>query len=262
MFFYNISYYIVEGDNLKILKYKKQKNNQYLVEFDSNTLELYEEVILETELLLKKEITKGDYDYLLKKNQYWSCYYTALRYLKVRMRSRFEVENKLLKDQFSKEDIASVTQKLMKQGYLNDLIYANSFFHEQTITTNRGPRRIQDELRKKGIDSAIIQEVLSTYDEDLQRKKVQKIVSKIVKANHNKSNQLLKRKIYMDLLKEGFSKNIIDYVITNQEFPKEEDIRSKEYDKIKKRLSRKYNGEELERKVKEQMIKKGFYSSF
>lgn len=245
---------------MKIVKYKKQKNNQYLVEFDSNSLELYEEVILENGLLLKKEITANEYDLLLKKNQYWSCYYTALRYLRVRMRSVFEVKSKLFKEQFLKEDVESVIERLKEQGYLNDSIYANSFFHEQIMTTYHGPKKIGDELRKRGIDSLIIQETLSMYEESLQIEKVQKLVSKKVQSNHNKSIQQLKRKIYMDLLGDGFSKSIIDRVLANQNFPLEENIRDREYQKIKKRLSRKYEGDELERKIKEQMIRKGFSS--
>ena len=46
---------------MKILKYKKKRNGQYELQLESQkSLDLYEEVILQFELLLKKDIS--DYE--------------------------------------------------------------------------------------------------------------------------------------------------------------------------------------------------------
>lgn len=235
------------------------KNNQYLIEFEDNSLEVYEEVILKSELLLKKEITTKEYDLLLEDNQFWTSYYQALRYIRSRSRSIYEVREKLNRDGYPSLIVDRCISKLLDQGYLNDQIYANSFFHEQLITTNRGPKKIGDELRKRGIKEDIIDEVISLYDNEMQYHKVNKIINKMIKANRNKSISLLQRKIKADLLREGFFKEVIVKVIDEQQFPDDEEIKTKEYDKIKKRLSKKYEGYELERKIKEQLMRKGFY---
>lgn len=250
---------ILEVIFIKIIKYKKMKNNQYLIEFEDNSLEVYEEVILKSELLLKKEITTKEYDLLLEDNQFWTSYYQALRYIRSRSRSIYEVRGKLNRDGYPSLIVDRCILKLLDQGYLNDQTYASSFFHEQLIITNRGPRKISDELRKRGIQDSIIDEVISSYDNEMQYKKVSKIVSKLIKSNKNKSLSLLQRKIRTDLLREGFSKEIIEQVIDEQEFPDDHEIRIREYDKIKKRLSKRYEGYELERKIKEQLMRKGFY---
>lgn len=243
---------------MKIIKYKKLKNGKYLVEFENGNLEVYEEAILKCGLLLKKDITTAEYDFLLKEIQFWDCYYHAIKYIKSRNRSVYEVRNKLVKENYFIDEIEKCIQKLLDQDYLNDQVYANSFFHDQLITTSRGPRKISDELKKRGVSEEIIQEVISLYDEDLQFDKLSKIIFKMVRSNRNKSNSLLQKKIYADLLREGFSKSVIDQVIQEQKFDDDEEIKNREYEKIRKRLSKKYQGYELERKIKEQMFRKGF----
>lgn len=244
---------------MRIIKYRKLKSGKYLIEFENSNLEIYEEAILKCELLLKKDIEASEYEFLIKENQFWACYYSAVKYIKVRSRSISEVKNKLIKENYLFDDIDRCIQKLLEQGYLNDEVYANSFFHEQLITTSRGPRKIGDELRKKGISEEIIQQVISLYDEGIQYDKLSKIISKMIRSNRNKSNSLLQKKIYTDLLREGFSKSVIDQIIQEQNFNDDEEIKNREYEKIRKRLSKKYQGYDLERKIKEQMFRKGFY---
>lgn len=244
---------------MRILKYKKLNNNKYLVDFDNGSVELYEEVILKYELLLKREIDFDCYHLLLDDNRYWECYYKIISYIKIRSRSVFEVRQKLIRDGYLEDDIDNSINKLQDQGYLDDKMYANSFFNSQIVTTFRGPKRIGDELRKRGIDDNVIVGVIDLYDDDLQYQKVSKIISKMVKSNRSKSNSLLKKKLYTDLLGEGFSREIIDRVIEEQDFGDEKNIYDREYEKIRRKLSKKYDGYELERKIKEQMMRRGFY---
>ena len=67
--------------------------------------------------------------------------------------------------------------------------------HHKLITTSNGPFKIKNELLKKGVSSAIIDEVLDQYDLETQLEKIRKIVSKMIRSNRNKSNQVLRKKI-------------------------------------------------------------------
>ena len=91
------------------------------------------------------------------------------------------------------------------------------------------------------------------------REKIDKIVNKQIRANHNKSNALLKRKIGNDLVMQGFYREDINSAIDNSNFSDDKLIMQKEYEKIKNRLSKKYSGQELEYKIREKMAQKGFY---
>ena len=138
------------------------------------------------------------------------------------------------------------------------MFYAKSFLNNKLITTSNGPRKIRLELQKKGIRQDIIDDVLEEYSDDIQLEKINKIANRIVKSNRNKSNKALKIKINNDLGLEGFSKKLIDQVINDLKFASEDEIAKKEYEKLRKRLSRKYSGEELEIKIKQKMYQKGF----
>lgn len=244
---------------MKVKKYKKLNNGRYNVIFDNNTeLELYEETILKFELLLKKELNIG-IDKIIDENCKLNCYYTAIKYLKFKNRSTYEVKLKLKNSDFKEEDIVYTIEKLTAQKYLDDNTYAKSFLNDKLITTNHGPNRIRNDLSYKGINNEIIEDTLQIYNYEIQYEKVSKIITKIIKSNTTKSNNYLKIKIYNNLCYQGFSKEIIDKVLEEITFNSDNNLKEKEEEKLRKKYSSKYEGTLLEYKIKEQLIKKGFY---
>ena len=170
---------------MEIVKYKKKKNNKYLITLSNgDSLELFEEVILKNNLLIKKDIDSSDINFIINDQQFYSCYYDILKMIRVRPRS--------------------------------------------------------------------------IYDNYVEEEKVSKIIDKMIKSNRNKGNNYLRRKIYNDLLRDGFSKSIVDKVISSKEFSDDSEIKAREYEKIKARLQKKYSGNELEYKINDALIKKGF----
>lgn len=245
---------------MKIKKYSKKKNGKYELILDKGEpLELYEDTILKYQLLLKSNI-QSDLASILKYDKSCEVYYIALKYLKVKLRSKIEVEKYLIDQDYSKEDILAVLEKLEKQGYLNDLSYAKSFLHHKLITTSNGPFKIKNELLKKGVSSAIIDEVLDQYDLETQLEKIRKIVSKMIRSNRNKSNQVLRKKIISDLICQGFQKENIEEIIKEVGFHNDRAIANKEKEKLYLKLSKKYQAEELEFQVRKRMIQKGFHN--
>ena len=150
-------------------------------------------------------------------------------------------------------------KELEKQGYLNDKVYSNSYLNNKIITTTYGPNRIRRELEQKGIEKSIIEDTLNNYTEEIEQEKIEKIIKKQINSNHNKSNNYMKRKIKNDLLYEGFNIMLIDQVLTNTTLSDDSNIREKEYNKLKTKLSKKYSGKELEYQIKQKLSLKGFY---
>jgi len=60
---------------------------------------------------------------------------------------------------------------------------------------------------------------------------------------------------YIKLL--GYDSLAISRNIVNYSFSNDKDIAEREYEKLKRRLSRKYSGEELKRKIREKLYQKG-----
>lgn len=225
---------------------------------DGMILDLYEEVILKHELLLCKKVDREELNDIESSNKFYDCYYSALKYIKSSLKTRKEVFDKLKFLEYQQNDINKALDKLEEQGYINDYNYASSYLNLKLITTNYGPNRIAGELEKKGVASNIISEVLLKYDDDIQREKIKKIIDKQIKANHSKGSLYLKRKIKLDLRNQGFNNFVIDELLSSIVFEDDSSIRDKEYQKLYQKLSKKYSGKELEYKIREKMMQKGF----
>ena len=79
------------------------------------------------------------------------------------------------------------------------------------------------------------------------------------KSNKTRGGSVLKKKIMLDLHLLGYENDMINSVLNNYDFSNNEDIAKREYEKLYKRLSRKYEGKELEFKIKEKLYQKGLY---
>ena len=244
---------------MRIIKYKKGSKGLYKVELDDGrVLSLYEDVILKFDLLLKKEIMDSDLDSINKYNLECDVYYVALNNIKSRFKSEFELRNILKKKEYPDEYIELAINKLIKQGYLNDRLFARSYINNQTLTTSRGPLRIQRDLLDKKIDYNVINEELSVFSEEEQLMKIKKIISKKLQSNHSRGGYVLKQKVVNDVKLLGYDSLVISRVISEFDFSSnDEDIAKKEYNKLYKRLSHRYSGDELERKIREKLYQKG-----
>lgn len=243
---------------MKVIKYKKLANSRYKVYLDdSHELLLYEDVILKYNLLIRKDIDEKLIIEMDKYNQEIDVYYVALNSIKNRFRSVYELRGILMKKEYPIDLIDKAISKLLEQGYLNDRSYCKSFINNQMITTNNGPYKIIRELNEKKVDSNIIDEEILVFDEEEQSVRIKKLIDKGIKSNHSRGGIVLKQKIYNDLKNLGYDISIINSVISSYEFENDSNIAKKEYDKLYKKYSRKYSGDELKYKIREKMYLKG-----
>ncbi len=244
---------------MKIEKFKKRPNGLYTIYLDNfNSYDIYEEIILKYELLITKTIKEEELNKIIKDNKNYESYYDALKTLKRTIKTKEEIRKLLTEKKYSKENISFAINTLEKQGYLNDKNYANSYVHNAIITTNKGPKKIALELDKKGVELHDYNEALNEFSKDLEKEKIEKLISKKIKSNHNKSSRALKQKIELDLINNGFSKDLIKEVLNNTLIEENNEIAKKEYQKYYNKLSKKYSGKELEYKLKQKMYSLGF----
>ncbi len=243
---------------MKITKYKKSTNGRYIVSLeDDSKLSLYEETILEFNLLLTKNI--DDIEEITNFNMQYEAYYLALKSINSRFKSEDEVRKMLKNKEYNSEIIEFVIDKLVKQGYLNDQLFAKLYINNQIVTTSRGPLRIKKDLLDKGVSNSIIDEELSEFNEDLQLEKIDKFINKSIKSNHSRGGVILKSKIFNDLKTLGYDSSVINKIISDYDYSDNKDLYKKEYDKLYRKLSKKYEGKELEYKINERLYQKGLY---
>ena len=244
---------------MKIEKFKKRPNGLYTIYLDNfNSYDFYEEIILKCELLLTKNIEEDELNEIIKDNKNYESYYDALKTLKRTIKTKEEIRKLLTEKKYSKENITFAINTLEKQGYLNDKNYAKSYVHNCIITTTKGPKKIILELEKKGIKEEDYKEALEEYTESIEKEKIEKLISKKIKSNHNKSAKILKQKLLQDLTNNGFHQDIIKEVLNSTAIEENDDIAKKEYQKYYNKLSKKYSGKELEYKLKQKMYSLGF----
>ena len=202
---------------MKIEKFTKNKNGMYILVLDNgNKIKVHEDLILKYELLLSKKINEELLEAIQKENQIYEIYEVALKYINTRLRSSKELIEYLKKKGYEYDSINQVLIMLKKQGYLDEAIYASSFVHDKILMSNYGPNKIYSELEKLGIDTNIISDKISIYTKEMECERINKIIEKQIKLNHNKGASLLKRKIQTFLLSLGYTSSYINECISKR----------------------------------------------
>ncbi|MBO5376102.1 MAG: RecX family transcriptional regulator [Bacilli bacterium] len=248
---------------MKINKFTKKKNGMYDISFEGGrTITAHEDIILKYELLIKKELTEELEQKIEKENITYIAYDLAIKYITKKMRCKKELKEYLSSKEVDLKEIEKVIEILEKNGYLNEEIYVESFINDKIILSNDGPNKIRKELQTKGINTKTIEEKIVIFEKEQQIEKINKIITKIIKSNKNKSTYILKNKIIDYLSNLGYEKSLILDLLSNFELEDSKDLIKKEYDKIYKKLSKKYSGKELEYKVKQKMYSLGFQNYY
>lgn len=140
----------------------------------------------------------------------------ALRLFKVRARSEKELKFRLRQKKFSQKVIDLAIESFKKIGYINDVDFAHNWVRRR-IDKPLGLKRLEFELRQKGIDSQLIESVLTQAKEEYPE---YEIVSKLLKDKFKKTidkelDCTTKIKIQGYLLRRGFSPDVVIDAINN-----------------------------------------------
>jgi regulatory protein len=135
---------------------------------------------------------------------------TAYRYLTIRPRSRIEVQTKLRDREFPRDIISSVIDHLIKLGYLNDEQFAQQWAASRVRSRGFGRRRIEQELRTKGIDRDTVKEVLGNlFEESPEADIARKEADKKLKTLSRFEPEVRRRRLAGFLERKGFSSGTI-----------------------------------------------------
>ena len=242
---------------MKIKRITKKKSNSYELLFDNNTkIILYDDTIIKYGLISKKDIDNKLFVEISSYNKEIEGYYTAIKLINTKLRTKEEIKNKLTK--LGCNNIDGIINRLTKEGYLNDSLYIKCYINDAINLSLKGPNKIKMELNKMKLSSNIINDYLDSFDTDIWFDRVNKIIDKKIKSNHNLSNIIFKKKLNSYLVSMGYEKELVTEALSNVIMDSDNDILKKELDKELKKISRKYEGIELKNKVKYNLYKKGF----
>lgn len=244
---------------MKIIKYKKLKNGKYKIILESkDEILTYENVILKNNLLIHKEIDEELYEKMLEDNKKEDAYYVLLKYISNHLRSVKECINYLEKKEYPEEIIEEAVEKLKSQGYLNDEKYIQSYINDKISFSSSGPYKIKQELVKLVEDEKLINQYINSIDPELIKEKLDKMITKQIKSNHQKTGSAIKTKIYQYLLHLGYPKEFILLSLNNHIFPSNTKNLQNEYEKLLKKYQNKYDEYKLKYVITQKLLLKGY----
>ena len=145
---------------------------------------------------------KQAFDAFIRNRSYPFAMERAVALLSVRARTEKELRSALMESAYPQEAIERVLNYLCEAGYINDLEYASRWVSSR-VSKGMGSRRIQMELRHKGVNSDEIESALENLDGDTQFEAALIAAKKAVRGK-NLSLASDRQKVFAALARRGF----------------------------------------------------------
>ena len=244
---------------MKIINIKKSSNNQYIITLDNKIKKkLYDDVILKSGLLYKKEIDENELEILERESEKQSAYYNALNLISKKMRSKKEILDFLEKKEIEAEEQEKIILRLENNKLLNDDLFARAYTQDRLLLSTDGPNKVRDNLLKQDIDLEIINKYINNYPEEEIYNKAEKLISKKIKKNTNKSLYALKQHILLEMINLGYEREMVCEILDKVSVNNNEQAVNKEYQKLYRKLSSTYNDDSLDKQIYYKLRSKGF----
>ena len=241
---------------MQIEKITKLKNGKYKIKLDTFEFITYDDIIINYNLLYKKELDNELFNKINQETSYYDTYNKCIKFCMKRVRSENEVRKYLNKLEVSNNDIEKIITKLRSINLINDKIYVRSYINDKLYLSKDSINKIRNDLNEQSIDKDIIASEISNIEyNDIE--KLEKLIIKRIKSNHRYSNYILKNKIISEMKNLGY--NYDDIIsIFDKNISDNYDILLKEYNKLYNKYSKKYESSELEYYIKNKLYIKGF----
>jgi regulatory protein len=147
---------------LQIQQKNKERVNIFLDEEYAFSLEL----MLAAGLRKGQQLTEAEIAALQADDERKRAYAAALTFLGERVRSQAEVTQRLEQREFTPEAIAQTLARLQQEGYLDDTTFGQQWVANRQRFRPRSERALRYELRRKGMENSLIDEVIQEAEID------------------------------------------------------------------------------------------------
>lgn len=242
----------------KIILVEKWKKQAYRVTFESGEkLYVSEDLLVNEQLLKEKEFTEQAFAQLKEKVQIDRGYQLALNYLSYQMRSKKEIKDYLKKHEIESAYFSAILTKLIEVNLVDDQAYADSYVRTMIKTSDKGPKVIFQQLKKKGIHDENIRQSLTIFTEKELFTKAKQLAEKLTYKYRNSSSREMEQKIRYQLMNKGFDVDTIKAVMETIDFQKEAEDEFDLLCEAAKRYVKKSRHAPAEKRV--MMIKQGLF---
>lgn len=248
----------------KITKIEVQKNNKERFNlYLDDEFEMGIDVDTFVQFNLKKGqiVEASDMEKLQKYESYRQALNAAIQYLSYRKRTEHEVQQYLIKKEYSETVIAKVIDYCHKEKLIDHYDFANSLKNTMILTTDKGPGVYKQKLHQAGIEKSIIDEYGQMYEDEQPLDDILKLANKIWKQKKGPSIKK-KEKLTQSMMQKGYTFEKINEVIAEMDFSQSDEevdhLIQNDLEKIYNKNARKYTGKHLVNKTIEALMRKGY----
>lgn len=232
----------------------KRTKHGYNVTIDQEVVHLELSVVTTYKLKKNMTISLKQFKTMIHENELQRIKRQAIIYVS-KSRSVLEFKTYLRKLEAPKPYIEELTKSFKEKGYLNDSMYALELVRR--YEKKYGKRRLHTILVEKGIHEDIIERTLRNHKDINLESQIKSMILTTKADNQVHARTRIKRAMSNRGYDLGEVDEYLDKYLHERDFNEQESIH-KHYDRLYQKLSKKYDGYELNIHMKKALYDKGF----
>lgn len=137
---------------------------------------------------------------------HWAARQSALHLLAYRPRTRMELRRRLLRKSFSEDAVDACVEWLAERGWIDDEAFAEGYVRDRVRLKPRGPARLTQELRARGVEADTAREVIRDVldQEEVSEIELAREAAKGWRAREGEPLRKSRARLYAFLGRRGF----------------------------------------------------------
>ena len=189
--------------DIQVQKRRKNRRNIYLD--DGSVFGISEDVFISIPIHIGDTISDQVFNDILESDSKSKIYNSAISLLSYRMRSKSELNDRLIRKNYNEDGIMDVINNLELKGYLDDEKFAYAFAKEKVKNKLIGPIALKFEMSSHKLDVELIDKTISSiYDMFPQKMIINRLITKWKVKDIIGKDPKIKSKIINRLKNKGF----------------------------------------------------------
>lgn len=206
--------YLASGVITKVEQQRRSRQRYNLYIDEKFAFSVHEDLLVKHRLLKGEVVDASQLQQILYEEEVNKAYLDAIRLLSSRLRSEHEMLTRLKQKGYSPEISQVTVERLRKEGYLNDSLFAEQLTKQRMESQKKGSRWIKQELQQKGINKEQIFEAMEQVNEETEYKMAYSLAMKRYGSELEKDASKARRKIAGFLQRRGYPNSVVGKVLS------------------------------------------------
>ena len=181
------------------------------------------EAVVQNRLKIGQEIEKDFLDEIQVESEQQTALNKAVKYISKTMKTEKQIVDYLKGKGYVERVIEFVLGKLKEYNFVDDETFVELYIKQSTNT--KGKKRLQYELKNKGVDEKLVLEKVDEIETD--RETALSLAEKFLQKKKNEKN--VREKLFRFLSYRGFAVDDITYVLRMVKMEEEDDVDGRDW---------------------------------